>query len=143
MSTYSDKIQKLAAKLGVVDEKMGNLTDERNQISNEITALLTSSDNSATNTAPKSTKTTKPGQLSARVVAYLTSNPGKTVQDIAAKLGVEAKRIGVAIYHLSKSGTVAAKSGMYFVSPNLAVAAKSAPALPDDNDDGSEEEVPF
>ncbi len=135
MTTNAERISKLATKLATVEAQKTKYDTLYTEITNEITSILTTEVVTATKTAmAKSAPKMKSGELSNKVLSFITKSPGQNLHEIANKLHVEAKRIGVALYHLTKKEQAFFQEGRYFAEPGLALAAKSAPASAVDED---------
>ncbi len=137
----ADRITKLAQKLATIETKRDEYTAQYNDIVNEIASVLAGEAVTAVNKAMSKTSKTKTGGLSEKILQTLTTTPGLVLQDIAKKLKIEPKRVGLALYHLTQKASVFSKEGRYFTATTLAVAAKSVPPEADIDDD--EEDTPF
>jgi hypothetical protein len=141
MSTFTDRITKLATKLDTIDTKITTLQGERTSIVAEMANII-GGDNTPTSVAKTTTtKVQKKGQLGLSIYEYLVKNPGKPLAAISKAMGAEAKRVGLSIYHLTEKGQVFSDKGVYYPAVDVGASAKTAPTTADGNDD--EEEVPF
>lgn len=134
----TDRAIKLLTKLGAIDEKLGNLTRERDEVTAELTSII-GSQSSTTTAASKGAKTgTKPstgtegGLGPTKILPVLLSSPGLDLAGIAQKVGEKAQPIALALSHLVKKGLAYSDKGLYYpaVPVNLGAAAKATSTPP-------------
>lgn len=141
MSIDTDRVSRLVAKIGVVDEKISNLQAEKNECIQEVQALLGGVDGvssvPARRTIPTSaiSRVKNKVKLMDRLEQFLQANGGRSLHDLASALGVEPKQIGLAAMHLGKSGRIMVDGSgdkvMYFATRPAATTQPNTNAVTD------------
>jgi hypothetical protein len=132
----NEKVIKLVTKLGQLDDKIADLTVQRDQTCAEINQLIqkTAPQPTAAKTSPTtwSKKTAPSGEtLGSKIQQILDNIPtGQTLTDLASKLKVTPQQISLSIHHLKTAGKIFQNGSVYVTATPMMVAAKTAPAAP-------------
>lgn len=129
MSTNVDKATKLMVKLGLVEEKITNFEQERDEIVAEIQSILTGSSQRTTGPVAgiSGHKKGKKGALGEKILEFMVANPTVTnVSTIAKGLRVMPNAVALSLFHLKNKGRAFQQGDNYYPAVP-AMAAKIAP----------------
>jgi hypothetical protein len=106
-NTYAERLTRLGTKLDTINEKINDLSAQRDAIYAELVGIT-----GATRTTTPAAKGTVTGKqrgrpsLGDRIVRFLTDNPDSDLSTIATKMRVKGNQAALSLYHLAQSGTV-------------------------------------
>lgn len=117
----AERITKLSTKLGTIMTKRDQINQEYEDTRAELFTLLGGGDSipATKTTSAKTAKTRSGSKLYARITAALDKTPGQTMQELAKRLGVDAQKISVSLWHLGRKQEVYKKEEGYFLAPTV------------------------